>query len=78
MSAYSWGVEIYGRSDAMTLRSDEIRWWNTHKDSSILLITSAITFTSSSTNVAINWQKNIIQHPYWGKTFPFWDDYACI
>ena len=41
-------------------------------------MTSAIAFSSANTDIAINWQKNIVQHPYWGKIFPFQDDYLCI
>ena len=32
---------------------------------------SAIAFSSDISDIAINWQKNVIQHPYWGKIFPF-------
>ena len=68
MSAYSWGVEISRRSnaiqeaDAMTLRSNEIRWWNTLERSLLLLIASAMAFSSAITDIAFNWQKNVIQH----------------
>ena len=37
----------YKRANAMTLRSDEIIWGNTHKDSLILLIASTIAFSST-------------------------------
>ena len=68
----------YNRADAMTLRSDEKGLRNTHKDSLISLIVSAIAFSSVITDIVVNWQKNVIQHPYWGKIFPFQDDYAHI
>ena len=32
-------------------------------------------FSSAVTDIQ---QMNIIQHPYWGKIFPFQDDYAYI
>ena len=54
MSAYPWGVEISRRSDAMTLRSDEIIWWNTHENSLLLLIASAIAFSSTITAILAN------------------------
>ena len=44
----------YKKADAMTLRSDEIRWWNTHKTSLMLLIASAIAFSSTITDIAVN------------------------
>ena len=49
------------RADAMTLGSDEIRWWNIHETSQIMLIASAIAFSSVITDIAVNWQNNIIQ-----------------
>ena len=61
MSAYSWGLEISRKSDAilradaMPLRSDEITWWNTHKNSLILLTASVIAFSSANTAISINW-----------------------
>ena len=42
------------------------------------LTASAVAFSSAVTNIAVNQQKNIIQHPYWGKIFPFQDAYAYI
>ena len=39
---------------------------------------SAIAFSSAITDIAVYWQKNVIQHPYWGKVFLFQDEYACI
>ena len=33
---------------------------------------------SDATTILVNWQKNIIQHPYWGKLFLFQNDYAFI
>ena len=33
-------------------------------------------YSSAITYVVVNQQKNIIQHPYWGKIFPIQDDYA--
>ena len=39
---------------------------------------SAIASSSVITDIAVNQQKNVIQHSYWGKIFPFQDDYACI
>ena len=35
-------------------------------------------FSSAVTNIVVNQQKNIIQHSYWGKIFPFQDDSAYI
>ena len=44
----------------------------------MLLIASAIAFSSAITAILINWQKNVIQHPYWGKIFLFRDGHASI
>ena len=49
------------RADAMTLKSDEIRWWNILESSVLSLIASAMAFSSAITDVAVNWQKNVIQ-----------------
>ena len=56
----------YKRVDAMTLRSDEIIWWNTLEGSLLSLIATAIAFSSAITDIAVNPQKNVIQHylPY--------------
>ena len=64
MSAYSWGVAISRRSDAIQEGwcNDLKIWWNTHKDSLILLIASTIAFSSAITDIAVNWQKNVIWH----------------
>ena len=62
----------------MTLKSDEIEWWTTLEISLLSLLASAIAFSSAITDIAVNWQKNITQHPYWGKIFQFWNDYAYI
>ena len=62
----------------MTLNSDEMIWWNTLKISWWSLIAFAMAFTSATTDIAVNQKKNIIQHPYWDKIYPFWDDYAHI
>ena len=43
---------------------------------SIITHASAMTYSSAITYIAVNWQKNIIQHPYWGKIYPIQDDYA--
>ena len=62
----------------MTLNYGEIVWWNTLVNSLLSLAASAVAFSSAVTNIVVNWQKNIIQHPYWGKIFPFQDDYAYV
>ena len=33
-------------------------------------------YSSAITYIVVNRQNNIIQHPYWGKIFPFQDDYV--
>ena len=43
---------------------------------SIITHTLVVAFSSDVTSVTVNWQKNIIQHPYWGEIFPFRYDYA--
>ena len=43
---------------------------------SIIAHASAMAFSSAITYIAVNQYKKIIQHPYWGKIFPFQDDYA--
>ena len=42
---------------------------------SIITHASTMAYSSAITYIAVNQQKNII-HPYWGKIFPFRDDYA--
>ena len=68
----------YQRADTMTLRSDEIIWWNTHESSLLSLIASATASSSAITAIPVNQQRDILQHPYWGKLFLFQNDYACI
>ena len=50
----------------MTLRSDEIIWWNTHKDSLISIIASAIAFSSAITTISVNHQRMLYytNNPY--------------
>ena len=43
---------------------------------SIITHTSAMAFSSVITYISVNRQKNVVQHLYWGKIFPFLDDYA--
>ena len=43
---------------------------------SIITHTSTKVFSRVVTCIAVNQQKNIIQHPYWGEIFPFQYDYA--
>ena len=43
---------------------------------SIIAHASALAFSSTITYIAVNQKKNIIQHHYWSKIFPFQDDYA--
>ena len=43
---------------------------------SIITHTFIVALSSDVTSIAVNWQKNIIQHPYWGEIFPFRYDYA--
>ena len=50
----------------MTKRSDEITMGNPNFVHSFSYHTY-----SHDTAILVNWQKNIIQHPYWGKTFLF-------
>ena len=63
MSAYSWGVEISRRSDAIEKGwcNNLEFWWNTLKISLLSLIASAMAFTSATTDIAVNRKKNIIQ-----------------
>ena len=62
----------------MTLNSEETIWWNTQVSSLLSLTAPAVVFSSAVTDIVVNQQKNIIQYPYWGKIFPFWDDYTYI
>ena len=55
----------------MTQRSDEI----TMETPQIVYGFIHSTY-SDATTISVNWQKNIIQHPYWGKIFLFQNDYA--
>ena len=59
----------YKKADAMTLRSDETIWWNTHKDSLILFVASAIAFSSTITTIVVNRQKNVYNIPIGAKYF---------
>ena len=43
---------------------------------SIITHTFTVAFSSDVTSMMVNRCKNIIQHPYWGKIFPFQYDYA--
>ena len=44
---------------------------------SIIAHASAMAFSSAITYIAVNQKKkNIIQHPYWGKIFPFQNGYT--
>ena len=49
------------KGEAMTLNSEEIFWWNIQVSSLLSLAASAVASISAVTDIAINWQKNIIQ-----------------
>ena len=63
----------YLRVDAMTQRSDEITMGNPN-----IVHGFSHSAYSDATAILVNWQKNIIQHPYWGKIFLFQNDYVYI
>ena len=63
----------YLRTDAVTQRSDEI----TMENANIVHGFSHSAY-SNATSISVNLQKNIIQHPYWGKIFLAQNDYAYI
>ena len=63
----------YLRADAITQRSDEI----TMEYPNIVHGFSHRAY-SDATAISVNQQKNIIQHPCWGKIFLFQNDYTYI
>ena len=66
----------YLESDAMLTGSEEIFLMKYPCKVPIIAHTFIVAFSSDVTGIIVNWQKNIIQHPYWGKIFPFQYDYA--
>ena len=63
-------IEVNLESDAMLTGSEETLL-KCLCEISIITHTFVVAFSSDVTSIAVNRCKNIIQHPHWGKIFPF-------